>query len=146
MANEPTSPTGKTVMGGLQGATASFLRLSGAMTLYGVEQLQNAVSIRSAQDVSKTLDKFETTLDSLTDSLVEECDPGKKEGVKSIGSVAQRAVQVSFEGLKLFNPRWAVTLTKDLAQKSSEVLSHWVGKSNSAKTDQPELAVEVLGS
>jgi len=125
----------------------STVRLSGAATLYGVQQLENAVSgLQGGEGLAQQLDRLETTFNSLTECLVEEISPSKKDALESISNITAQMVRQSFDSMTLLDPRQVFRFAGNLAQKSSETISSWAAKKESAAAEEPRLAAEVLAS
>lgn len=58
---------------------ASMARMSTALTLFGVEQLEKTMNVAGGgQNFSKTVEELETTLNSLTDVLIGKMDKRKR--------------------------------------------------------------------
>jgi hypothetical protein len=134
--------------------TASFeklllsgVRLSSAATLFGVAQFETAVNgWQEGGGISKQLDHFGTTVNSLTQCLVEEISPGKKEALDSIAEITTKVVHQSMEGIGILDPRQMFRFATSLAQKSSETITGWTAKEEPAAAEEPKLAVDVLAS
>ena len=124
----------------------STVRLSGAATLYGVQQLESAASVfQGGEGFSQQLDRLETTVNSLTQCLVEEISPSKKDALESISNITAQMVRQSFDSMMLLDPRQVFRFAGSLAQKSSETIVGWTTKKESA-AEEPRLAAEVLAS
>src|ERR1044071_7887348 len=93
----------------------SMLRFSAALTLYGVEQLEQSVSVvEGGNELGKTINGFEKTLDSLTDVLMKEMDVKKKETLESVSKVSHDMVNRTLEGMDLMDPRQVLKASSDL--------------------------------
>jgi len=123
----------------------SSVRLSSAATLFSVAQLENAVSgWQDGTGFGKQMDRFGSTVDSLTQCLVEEISPGKKGALDSLAEITSKMVHQSLEGLGVFDPRQAVRLATNLAQRSSDVIAGWTAKGEAPPEAEPQLAADVL--
>ena len=147
MVAEAAAASGTTITASFEKLFLSSMRFSGAATLYGVEQFETALNvIEGGEGISKQMDKFGTTVESLTKCLVEEFSPGKKDVVESVSNISKQVVHLSFQGMSFFDPREILRLTNNLTQKSSEAVASWVGKKEPSPGEEPKLAAEVLAS
>jgi len=111
----------------------SMARFSTAMTLFGVEQMENSFSVATGgKELSKTVEEFEKTLNALTDVLMKEMDEKKKETVESVSKISEDMVGPTLDGLKVMDPREMLRAGNDLLQKTADVTSKWVSKAASA--------------
>ena len=60
----------------------SMMRFSGAVTMFGLEQVQNAIS--APTDTRAALNRLRDTLDSMSDSLASKLDDSKKSALDSM--------------------------------------------------------------
>lgn len=125
----------------------STIRLSGAATLYGVQQVEAAFTVlQGEEDLSKQMERFGTTVDSLSKCLAGDISEGKKEALDSVASVSGQLVRQSAEVMSFLDPREILRVANSLAQKSSESVSGWVGRREEDSGDSPKLAVDVLSN
>ena len=111
----------------------SMLRLSAAMTLYSVEQMEKSMNvIEGGTELGKTFEGFEKTLDSLTEVLMREMDEKKKETLQSVSKASQDMVSRTIEGMELADPRQVMKASSELLQKTSDVTAKWVSKAAEA--------------
>lgn len=127
----------------MEKAIVSMVRLSSAFALYGIDQLQTAISPQGGTGVATN--DFRVVLDSMTESLQERMGQSNRDAVKSTARIVERVVEQSLEGLSLMDPRRVLRVANNLVQKSSEVMFNWSGNEEPIE-DKPELAVEVLTS
>ena len=124
----------------------SMLRLSAAMTLYSVEQMEKSINVvEGGTEFGKTIEGFEKTLNSLTDVLMREMDEKKKETLESVSKASEDMVSRSLEGMELMDPRQVLKASSDLLQKTSDVTAKWVSKAAEAvekATEAPKAAPE----
>lgn len=109
----------------------SMMRFSTAMTLFGMEQLQNAMNtMGGGEDLSAGLDRFRRALDSFTDAMIDEVDDTKRETLKSVTGVSEDAVHRTLEGLNvnMMDPREIMKTTTDLMRKTSDSVADWMVK------------------
>ena len=80
-----TATSGGSLTASFEKLFLSSVRLSSAATLFGVHQAENAVNNWQEEGaIGKQLDQFGTTVNSLTQCLVEEISPGKRDALDSI--------------------------------------------------------------
>ncbi len=60
----------------------SMMRFSGAVTMFGLEQVQNAMT--APTDTKAALNRLRDTLDSMSDSLASKLDESKKSALDSM--------------------------------------------------------------
>jgi len=107
----------------------SMLRFSAALTLYSVEQLERSLNVvEGGADLTKTMQRFEQTLDSLSDVLMREMDEKKKETLQSVSKASRDMVDRTMEGMEIMDPREVIKASSDLLQKTSDVTAKWVSK------------------
>jgi len=111
----------------------SMLRFSAALTLYSVEQLERSLNVvDGGADLSKTIQGFEQTLDSLSEVLMREMDEKKKETLQSVSKASRDMVGRTMEGMEIMDPREVIKASSDLLQKTSDVTAKWVTKAAEA--------------
>jgi conjugal transfer/entry exclusion protein len=111
----------------------SMLRFSAALTLYSVEQLERSLNVvEGGADLSKTIQGFEQTLDSLSEVLMREMDEKKKETLQSVSKASRDMVGRTMEGMEIMDPREVIKAGSDLLQKTSDVTAKWVTKAAEA--------------
>lgn len=147
MASEAAATSGTTIIESFEKLFASSMRFSGAATLFSFQQMEAAFSIlEGGEGFMKQMDKFGSTVESLTKSLTEDISPGKKDTLESISRATDQMVRQSLDALSLLDPRQVLRLTNNLTQKTSETLSSWIRKKEPAPEDEPKLAVDVLAN
>ena len=70
---------------------SSMMRFSGAVTMFGVEQVQNAMS--APADTQAALVRLRETLDSMSESLASKLDEPKKAALDSMSKAQSRHVR-----------------------------------------------------
>jgi hypothetical protein len=116
----------------MQDLIVSMMRFSAALTLFGLEQIQNSLNVvEGEEDLSKTMERFEKTIDSLTDALVNKIDDKKKDTLKSVTRMSEDVVGRTMDGMTMMDPR-EVFRANDLIQKTADTTADWVSKAASA--------------
>ena len=147
MVTEAVETSGPTLTGSIEKLFFSTMRFSGAATLYGVQQLEAAVNVFEDEDgISRQMDQFGATVESLTNCLTDDISPGKKEALESISTVTGRVVRQTLEVARFLDPREVLRVANNLAHRSSETMSSWMGKKEPAPDEAPKLAVDVLAN
>ena len=145
MVTEAAAAPDPTLTGSVGKLVFSTIRLSGAATLYGVQQFEAAFTVlQGEEDISKQMERFGTTVDSLSNCLAGDISPGKKEALESVSSATGRLMRQSLEVMSFLDPREILRVANSMAQKSSESVSGWVSKKESDAAESPKLAVDVL--
>ena len=129
----------------------SVLRLSAAVSLFGAEQVQNAVGTVSGKgEADNSVDKLRAALDSFSKQVAGELDTNKQETLDSVTKMSEESVRRAFDGLnlKMMDPTEAMTATMDVMRKTTDSVSDWIGdtaKDAKAKgSETVQNAAEVL--
>jgi hypothetical protein len=123
----------------MQSLIISMMKFSAAVTLFSMEQLQNTLNVvEGEEDFSKTRDRFEQAINSLTDVLTNRIDETKKETLKSVTRMSEDVVNRTFDGMSFIDPREMMRATNDLIQKTSDTTAEWVSKAASAEEKTTE--------
>ena len=93
---------------------SSLIRFSGAVTVFGVEQVQNAVG--APADTRAAIARLIETLDSMSESLISKIDEPKRAVHESMSKALNEVVDRTFHAVNLNGPH-------ELMQKTSESLS-----------------------
>jgi hypothetical protein len=115
----------------MQDLLVSMMRFSAALTLFGMEQVQHSLgAVEDKENFSKTAERFEKALDSMTDVLVERIDEKKKETLKSVTKMSEDVVGKTTDGVKL-DQHELFRATTDLIQKTTEATASLISKAAS---------------
>ncbi|HYK89948.1 MAG TPA: hypothetical protein VE398_14325 [Acidobacteriota bacterium] len=133
----------------MQNLIISMMKFSAAVTLFGMEQLQNTLNmVEGEEDLSKTMERFEQAINSLTETLTSRIDEKKKETLSSITKMSEDVVNRTFDGMSMMDPREVMRATNDLIQKTSDTTADWVSKAASAvgkSSDTPKTSGKSSG-
>ena len=99
---------------------SSLMRFSGAVTMFAVEQVQNAVG--APTDTRAAIARMTETLDSMSESLVSKIDKPKQTVHESMSKAQVEVVDRTFNAVNLNAP-------DELMQKTSASLSSAVTRS-----------------
>jgi hypothetical protein len=99
---------------------SSMMRFSGAVTMFGVEQVQNAMA--APADTRAAIVKLRDTLDMMSESLGAKLDGPKQAALESMSKAQAEVVGRSFDAVDL-------NAADELMQKTSESLSGALSRS-----------------
>jgi hypothetical protein len=131
----------------MQDLINSFVRLSAAMSIYSLQQMQSAVETIDPKD---SVTKLKKMIDSMADALTAQIDESKKQTVDSISNLGADVVERTFDTVSGLTPRDLVQQTNDMVRKTTDSLSGMIksdkadDKKSSAST--PKAAGEVLAA
>ena len=106
----------------------SMMRFSTAVTLFGLEQLESAMNVATGEDLSETMDRFRTALDSVTDAVSKELNHSKQATLKSVTQLSEQAAHRAVNGLVVVDPRDVLRSTSDLMKKTSDSVADFIAK------------------
>ena len=145
MVMEASAASESTLTGSMGKLLFTTMRFSGAATLFGVQQVE-AVLFKEGEGFSKQIERFGTTVDSLSDCLADDISEGKQDALESVSSVTGDIVRQSFEVMSILDPREILRVANNMAQKSSESVSDWMSRKEASSEESPRLAVDVLSN
>jgi len=122
----------------MQDLINSIVRFSAAMTLFSMQQMQNAVG--AAADTQAALGKFKDALDSITNAITSQLDDAKKPTLDSMANLGSDIVDRTWDTMNVgaMDPRQVLQTTGDLMKKTSESLAGMMKKpGNSSGEPQP---------
>jgi hypothetical protein len=99
---------------------SSLMRFSGAVTLFGIEQVQNVVG--APTDTRAAIARLRETLDSMSESLISKIDEPKRAVHASMSKAQAEVVGRTFNAVNL-------NAADELMQKTSQSLSSAVTRS-----------------
>jgi len=128
----------------MQDLINSIVRFSAAMTLFSMQQMQNAVG--AATDSQAALTKFREALDSVTDAIASQLDENKKPTLDSMANLGNDLVDRTWETMKVpaMDPRQVLDTTGEIMKKTSDSLASMVKKANSAASGESASASSVV--
>jgi hypothetical protein len=112
----------------MQDLINSIVRFSAAMTLFSMQQMQNAIG--AAADSQVALTKFRDALDSITNAITGQLDENKKPTLDSMAHLGTDIVDRTWETMNVsaMDPRQVLQTTGDLMKKTSESLAGMMKK------------------
>jgi len=127
----------------------SFVRLSAAVSIYGMQQMKAAVETIDPEDSANKLRKM---FDSMTDALTSQIDESKKQTIDNISNFSADMVGRTFDTLNVagLNPRDLVQTTNDMVRKTTDSLVSMIMPDKrgdkKASDDITRAAEEILAS
>jgi hypothetical protein len=121
----------------MQDLINSFVRLSAAMTVYSMQQMQSAVD---TIDPIESVTKLRNMIDSMADALTAQVDESKKQTVESISNLGADVV----ERVSSLDPRDLVQTTSDMVRKTTDSLASMVKSDKKASAGTPQAVGQVL--
>ena len=122
----------------MQELISSVARFSAAITLFGIQEMQNAVG--AAMDSPEYFSRFRRSLDSISDAIASELDSKVKPTLESVTNLSSEMVGRTVEVLKTpaLDPRQMLQTASDMIRKTADSVS----KPVPASTDAPPPAGE----
>jgi hypothetical protein len=125
----------------------SFVRLSAAMTVYSVQQMQSAVESIDPKD---SVSRLKHMLDSMSDALTAQIDDSKKATVQKMSNLGSDVVDKTFETLSSakVDPRELVQTTTEMVRKTTSSLADMMKPSEVKRepAGTPHKAEDVLAA
>ena len=127
----------------------SFVRLSAAMSVYSMQQMQSAVETIDPRD---SVTKLKKMIDSMTDALTAQIDESKMKTVDSISNLGADVVDRTFNTLSVpgLNPRDLVDTTNKMVRKTTDSLANIIksekGEDKKSSAGTPQAAEVVLAT
>jgi len=122
----------------------SMIRFSAAITVFGQQQLQNAVS--TAMNTESGINAMREALDSATQVLTAQIDDKQKSTVKSVSDLGTDLVSRTFDTMQMsrLDPRNIVEATGSMVRQVSDTIEGAIKKTNGASSGEPKPAAEAL--
>lgn len=141
MADRLGSEAGETIADTVQNLVLSTVRLSAALTLYGLEQLQTVTRVSAGnRGLATVAEELGTALDSVADPFVKGINETKRDALISVTAAARFLIRKSFQ---IVSPGVVLEALNDLLNKAAQPLTVFNGTKKITK-NAPELAVDVL--
>src|SRR5579864_1297896 len=125
----------------MQELVDSLVRFSTAMSLFGVQQIQNVVEV--ATDSNAAMKKVQQSLDAVTSVVLNQLDPGKRPTVDSITNLVDKTY--STLNVPALDPRKMAQTATDAVRKAADTMTEAMTKATDGKgSEAPERAASVL--
>lgn len=141
---------------GLRELTSSMIRFTNAVTLFSMQQMQNALG--SVTDSQAVINRFCGALDALSSTLSNQIDASKKSTLDSMTRTGAEMVDRTMDAMNIqaLDPRGVMDTTADIMRKTTDSVADMMRRTATAVRDvtdgaassssgEPESAAEVLG-
>jgi len=121
----------------------SFVRLSAAMTVYSMQQMQTAVE---SVDPRESVGKLKHMIDSMADALTSQIDESKKPALDSISNVGRDVVGKTFETINMaaMSPKDIVQQTGEMVKKTTDSIASMIRPEEKKSSGEPQAAEAAL--
>jgi hypothetical protein len=139
----------ESMVGSMQDVFVSVLKFSTAVTMFGMQQVQNAAGAITDTDAAQT--KFRESLDAVTAALTAQLDATNRSATKSITDLGSTLVDRTMSAMDMpaMDPRNMMKTASDVLRKTTDSVSEIVQKTTaaagSAVSSEPEAASKALG-
>src|SRR5205809_975169 len=147
--NPATTSEGNGQDSGLRELTSSMIRFTNAVTLFSMQQMQNALS--AVTDSQAVINRFCGALDAISNTLSTQIDASKKSTLDSMSRTGTEMVDRTMDAMNVqaLNPKEVMDTTADLMRKTSDSMADMVRRTSSAasggSSSEPEPAADALG-
>src|SRR6266566_8035225 len=136
---------------GLRELTSSMIRFTNAVTLFSMQQMQNALG--AVTDSQAVINRFCSALDAISNTLSTQIDASKKSTLDSMTRTGSEMVDRTMDAMNVqaLNPKEVMDTTADLMRKTSDSMADMVRRTTAAASHsdssagEPEAAAEALG-
>jgi len=133
---------------GLRELTSSMIRFTNAVTLFSMQQMQNALG--AVTDSQAVINRFCGALDAISNTLSTQIDATKKSTLDSMTRTGSEMVDRTMDAMNVqaLNPREVMDTTADIMRKTSDSMADMVRRTSNAvqgAAGEPESASEALG-
>src|SRR5438094_10505093 len=134
---------------GLRELTSSMIRFTNAVTLFSMQQMQNALG--AVTDSQAVINRFCGALDAISNTLSTQIDASKKSTLDSMSRTGTEMVDRTMDAMNVqaLNPKEVMDTTADLMRKTSDSMADMVRRTTSAasggSSSEPEPAADALG-
>ena len=136
---------------GLRDLTSSMIRFTNAVTLFSMQQMQNAIG--AVTDSQAVINQFCNALDAISNTLSTQIDASKKSTLDSMSKTGTEMVDRTMDAMNVqaLNPREIMDTTADMMRKTSDSMADIVrrttggGKTHHSDSSEPESAADALG-
>ena len=147
-ATSSDSPNGQEA--GLRELTSSMIRFTNAVTLFSMQQMQNALG--AITDSQALINRFCGALDAISNSLSTQIDAAKKSTLDSMTQTGSEMVDRTMDVMNVpaLNPREILDTTADVMRKTTDSVADIVRRvtgpaAQAASSGEPEAAAALGG-
>src|SRR5438128_6217118 len=142
-ATSTETPNGQDA--GLRELTSSMIRFTNAVTLFSMQQMQNALG--AVTDSQAVINRFCGALDAISNTLSTQIDATKKSTLDSMSRTGTEMVDRTMDAMNVqtLNPKDVMDTTADLMRKTSDSMADMVRRTSSAaagSSGEPEPAAD----
>src|SRR6266478_4727800 len=129
---------------GLRELTSSMIRFTNAVTLFSMQQMQNALG--AVTDSQAVINRFCGALDAISNTLSHQIDATKKSTLDSLTRTGSEMVDRTMDAMNVqaLNPREVMDTTADLMRKTSDSMADMVRRTAPHSSGEPESAADAL--
>src|SRR5436309_4731781 len=146
--NPATSSEGNGQDSGLRELTSSMIRFTNAVTLFSMQQMQNALG--AVTDSQEVINRFCGALDAISNTLSTQIDSSKKSTLDSITRTGSEMVDRTMDAMNVpaLNPREMLDTTADVMRKTTDSMADLVRRATtpasqgSSSAGEPEAAAD----
>src|SRR5713226_10526317 len=108
---------------GLRELTSSMIRFTNAVTLFSMQQMQNALG--AVTDSQEVINRFCGALDAISNTLSTQIDSSKKSTLDSITRTGSEMVDRTMDAMNVpaLNPREMLDTTADVMRKTTDSMA-----------------------
>ena len=136
---------------GLRELTSSMIRFSNAVTLFSMQQMQNALG--AVTDSQALISRFCGALDAISNTLSTQIDAAKKSTLESMTRTGTEMVDRTIDSMyvRALNPHEILDTTADVMRNTTDSMADIVKRATAPATHsdssagEPEAAAEALG-
>src|SRR6202171_92623 len=138
---------------GLRELTSSMIRFTNAVTLFSMQQMQNAIG--AVTDSQTVINRFCNALDAISNTLSTQIDASKKSTLDSMTKTGSEMVDRTMDAMNVqaLNPREIMDTTTDVMRKTSDSMADIVRRTtgggeshhHDSSAGEPESAADALG-
>src|SRR5436190_20875582 len=116
---------------GLRELTSSMIRFTNAVTLFSMQQMQNALG--AVTDSQAVINRFCGALDAISNTLSTQIDASKKSTLDSMTRTGSEMVDRTIDAMNVqaLNPREILDTTADVIRKNSDSVADIVRNASS---------------
>src|SRR6266851_2197883 len=135
---------------GLRELTSSMIRFTNAVTLFSMQQMQNAIG--AVTDSQAVINRFCSALDAISNTLSTQIDASKKSTLDSMSKTGSEMVDRTMDAMNVqaLNPREIMDTTTDVMRKTTDSMADIVRRAtgpaihSDSSAGEPEAAAEAL--
>src|SRR5215469_7457200 len=108
---------------GLRELTSSMIRFTNAVTLFSMQQMQNAIG--AVTDSQAVITRFCSALDAISNTLSNQIDATKKSTLDSISKTGTEMMDRTMDAMNVqaLNPREILDTTTDVMKKTTDSMA-----------------------